>query len=157
MTIPKNTIGSHVRSVFSRSTPTAIGSAAERAEASAVRAFEREARVARRVRDLELVRRRLGGREVPLRLEARSGEEAASGCVGLRATQEKTSTEPPMAPAAHEAREARSRRRLRSDDVRGERGRDHRRDELRAAARCSFWSELAAVLVRPIEMCSAPW
>jgi hypothetical protein len=33
MTIPKNTIGSHVRSVFSRSTHTRIGNAREALEA----------------------------------------------------------------------------------------------------------------------------
>ena len=135
--------------MFSRSTPTVIGSARS-AEASAVRAFEREARVARRVRDLELVRRRLGGREVPLELEARSGEKAGrAGCRVGCATQEKTSTEPLMAPAVPTRRaRLRVRRRLRSDDVRGERGRDHRRDEPRAAARGAPWERAAAVLVR---------
>jgi len=41
MTIPKNTIGSHVRSVFSRSTHTRIGSAREALEAQQLLVYAR--------------------------------------------------------------------------------------------------------------------
>ena len=104
MTIPKNTIGSHV-GACSRDPPHGYRQRAKRAEASAVRAFEREARVARRVRDLELVRRRLGGREVPLGSKpgrARGGRADASGCARPREDLDRA---PDGAGRAHEARE----------------------------------------------------
>ena len=79
---------------------------------------------------------------------------------GLRATHEKISTEPPIAPAVPtQARQLpRARRRLRGDDVGGERRCDHRRDELRSAPRMLLRRAVSPPFSYvPIEMCSAPW
>ena len=152
MTIPKNTIGSQVRSVFSRSTSRPIGSARERAVA-ATRRCARASRQASRAAfaTVELIARRLGRREVALELEAGAREDARDRMRRIaRDPREDLDRAADRAGRPDEAREAaRACRRLRGDHVDGERRRDHRRDELRPAARMLLRRRLAAVLVRP--------
>ena len=161
MTTPKNTIGSQVSSVFSRSTTGAIGTQ-ERAEARASARrmlLEREAGVARGVRDLEL--RADGSAVESRRWSSKPGRASAraTGCVGFRATHEKSSTEPPIAPAVpSEPREPRvpagafaATTFAASDDATiGAMSCEPQRG-------CSFGAGAPPFSYVPIETCSAPW
>src|SRR5918994_2332884 len=149
MTIPKNTIGSHVKSVFSRSTISAIGTAPTALEELRRGTLEREAGVAGGVCDLELLRRRLGRGEVALELEPGSRERASERVPRVTGRPgEHLDRASDRSRGSDEAREvARSRRRLRREDVRREGGRDHRRDELRPTAWMLLGCGRPAVLV----------
>ena len=150
MTIPKNTIGSHVRSVFSRSTsdayrqhaaravePSGSGRAGGGSGRSGGRLLEREAGVAGCVCDLELLGRRLRGREVALELEARAGQARARadapGC-GRPTRRPRPSRRSRQPCPTRRAAPRVPRGCLRRDHVRRERRRDQRSDQLRAAA-----------------------
>ena len=99
--------------------------------------LELEAGIARRVRDVELVVRRLGGREVSLELEAGSRKSTRDRVRRVACDpREDLDRAADGAGRAHETREApRPGRSLCGHDVRRQRRRDHRSDQLRPAAR----------------------
>src|SRR5262249_25315284 len=121
-----------------------------RVNGSGAFALEREASVPGRVRDLELIRWRLRGREVPLELEARTGESASERMVRVARTPGEDLEGAADRPcrARNSRKTSRPGRRLRSDDIGGEGCRDHRRDQLRPAARVLLRCGRATVLVR---------
>ena len=154
MTIPKNTIGSHVRSVFSRSTTRGYRQRAEALKRELwLRALtlELEAGVASRVRHLELVLGRLGRREVPLELEPGPREHARERMLGFRATHEKISTEPPIAPAVPTSRAMPASLQAPSQRRRSRRATTRPSGAMSCEPQrgCSFGAGVAAVLVRP--------